>query len=136
MHPLLIVVAAALIDVSGRVLVQERPEAGTMAGLWEFPGGKVELGEIPEAALARELREELGIDVITAEPVCFASAPLDDTHLVMLLYLCREWHGKPTALHASALQWVNPIDLYALPMPPADLPLIASIVAAAQRIAQ
>ena len=136
MHPLLIVVAGALIDVSGRVLVQERPEAGTMAGLWEFPGGKVEPGETPEAALARELREELGIDVITAEPMCFASAPLDDAHLVMLLYLCREWRGNPTALHASDLQWVKPNDLYALPMPPADLPLIASIIAAAQSIAQ
>ena len=133
---MLIVVAASLIDVSGHVLVQQRPDGGSMPGLWEFPGGKVEPGETPETALRRELREELGIEVVTAEPLSFASAPLDDAHLIMLLYLCRDWCGTPKALHASALQWVNPTDLYALPMPPADLPLIASIIAAAQSIAQ
>ena len=104
-----------------------------MAGLWEFPGGKIDAGETPETALARELEEELGVEVVAAEPLTFASASLNDAHLVMLLYVCREWHGTPTPLHASALQWVKPDDLYALSMPPADLPLIASIVAAAQR---
>jgi 8-oxo-dGTP diphosphatase len=130
------VVAGALIDASGHVLVQQRPEGGSMAGLWEFPGGKMEVGETPETALIRELREELGIDVITVAPLSFASAPLDTAHLVMLLYECREWRGTPAPIHASALKWVKPDHLRVLPMPPADLPLIASIIAAAQRIRQ
>ena len=125
-RPWLIVVAAALVDRDGRVLVQQRPEGGTMAGLWEFPGGKVEPGETPEAALVRELREELGIDVETAclAPALFASEPLNGRHMLLLLYLCRKWRGVPTAHHATALRWVRPVELHALPMPPADRPLI------------
>ena len=133
---MLFVVAVALLDVQGRVLVQQRPAGGSMGGLWEFPGGKVESGETPAAALVRELREELGIGVNAFEPLTFVEAAIDGRHLLMLLYLCRSWEGTPALLHASALQWTLPEDLYALPMPPADLPLIASIAAAAQRFGQ
>jgi 8-oxo-dGTP diphosphatase len=105
-----------------------------MAGLWEFPGGKVEPGEQPDAALVRELREELGITLAAFEALTFVEAPVDDRHLLMLLYLCRDWQGTPTPIHASALQWVVPDELYGLPMPPADFPLISSITAAAKRI--
>jgi len=124
--PWLTVVAAALVDADGRVLVQQRPEGGAMAGLWEFPGGKVEPGETPEAALVRELAEELGIDVETAclAPACFASEPLGERHLLLLLYVCRKWSGTAEARHASALQWLRPAQLYALDMPPADRPLL------------
>ena len=124
--PTLLVVAAALADGEGRVLLQQRPEGKPMAGLWEFPGGKVEEGELPEAALRRELEEELGIWVApeSLTPACFASAPLGERHLVMLLYVCRGWDGEPRPLHASALCWVRPAEMLALPMPPADLPLI------------
>jgi 8-oxo-dGTP diphosphatase len=128
---LLIVVAAALIDGDGRVLVQQRPAGGSMAGLWEFPGGKIESGETPEAALTRELFEELGILAEAFEPLAFASEPLGDRHLLMLLYRCRRWTGVPQALHASGLRWVSPIDLYELDMPPADQPLIAPLIASA-----
>lgn len=107
-----------------------------MAGLWEFPGGKVDAGETPEAALRRELQEELGIDVKQLEPLTFVEAPVDGRHLLMLLYVCRDWQGIPAPLHASAMQWIRPQTLYALPMPPADLPLISSIVAAAERFTQ
>ena len=103
-----------------------------MAGLWEFPGGKVDSGEIPANALIRELHEELGIKVLDCQPMTFVEASVDGRHLLMLLYLCRAWEGTPRLLHASALQWAKPDDLYALDMPPADLPLIASIAAAAQ----
>jgi 8-oxo-dGTP diphosphatase len=133
---LLLVVAAALIDPSGRVLVQQRPPDTSMAGLWEFPGGKIEAGETPEAALVRELREELGITVSALSPLAFASEALGERHLVMLLYECRAWIGVPEAIHASALQWVEPSALHDLPMPPADLPLIASIEGAAQRFGE
>ncbi|MGQ3100829.1 MAG: (deoxy)nucleoside triphosphate pyrophosphohydrolase [Sphingopyxis solisilvae] len=127
----LVVVAAALVDRDGRLLVQQRPEGLSMAGLWEFPGGKVEPGEIPERALIRELAEELGIDVEQAclAPACFASDMLGDRHLLLLLYVCRKWHGTPVAHHASALRWVRPVELYGLAMPPADKPLIGLLEA-------
>ena len=120
------VVAAALVDADGRVLLQQRPAGKSLAGLWEFPGGKVETGETPEAALIRELEEELGIAVPHAclSPATFASAPLGDRHLLLLLYVARKWVGVPRALEATALKWVRPADMYALPMPPADRPLI------------
>jgi 8-oxo-dGTP diphosphatase len=123
---MLIVVAAALIDGDGRVLIQQRPPGKNMAGLWEFPGGKVDLGETPEAALVRELSEELGIDVETAclAPAAFASEALGEKHLLLLLYICRKWSGIPQPLEASALKWVRPNALYSIDMPPADRPLI------------
>jgi len=120
------VVAAALIDGEGRVLLQQRSPGRAMAGLWEFPGGKVERGERPEAALVRELDEELGI-MVEAEsllPAAFASADNAGRHMLLLLYLCREWLGEPGALDAAALAWVRPAEMAALPMPPADEPLI------------
>jgi 8-oxo-dGTP diphosphatase len=125
------VVAAALVDGDGRVLLQTRPEGKAMAGLWEFPGGKIEPGETPEAALIRELREELAIDVEAAclAPACFASAPLGDRHLLLLLYVCRKWRGVPEAVEGGALRWVRPVEMHALPMPPADRPLIGLIEA-------
>jgi 8-oxo-dGTP diphosphatase len=126
-----IVVAAALVDRDGRLLVQRRPEGLSMAGLWEFPGGKLEPGETPEQALIRELGEELAIDVDHAclAPACFASEALGDKHLLLLLYVCRKWRGTPVAQHASALRWVRPVELHALDMPPADKPLIGLIEA-------
>ena len=127
----LIVVAAALVDRDGRLLVQQRPEGLSMAGLWEFPGGKLEPGETPEQALIRELQEELAIDVDHAclAPACFASEPLGDRHLLLLLYVCRKWRGTPVAQHASALRWVRPVELHGLAMPPADKPLIGLLEA-------
>ena len=124
--PLFPVVAVALIDADGRVLVQQRPAGKMFEGLWEFPGGKVEPGETPEDALVRELEEELAISVPCGclFPATFASAPLDDRHLVLLLYTCRKWIGVPRALAAAGLKWARPVDLYALEMPPADAPLI------------
>ena len=121
-----IVVAVALIDADGRLLVQQRPQGKAFAGLWEFPGGKVEPGETPEAALIRELREELAIDVQQAclAPACFASEALDDRHMILLVYICRKWKGIPQALEATAIKWVRPLDLHNLEMPPADKPLI------------
>lgn len=128
---MLLVTAAALVDADGRVLVQRRPAGTSMAGLWEFPGGKVEPGETPEAALIRELQEELGIDVEAAclAPAVFASEPLGDRHLLLLLYACRKWKGLVTARHASELQWVRPVELHRLEMPPADKPLIGLLEA-------
>lgn len=122
----LLVVAAALIDADGRVLLQQRPPGKAMAGLWEFPGGKVEAAETPEAALIRELEEELGIRTHASclAPAAFASEALGDRHLLLLLYVCRKWQGLPEARHATALTWVRPNQMYALDMPPADLPLI------------
>ena len=119
-------VAAALVDGEGRVLLQQRAAGRAMAGLWEFPGGKVEAGERPEAALARELEEELGIAVETGalSPAAFASADNGGRHMLLLLYLCREWHGEPRPLDAAALKWIRPDEMGALPMPPADEPLI------------
>ncbi|WP_188056364.1 (deoxy)nucleoside triphosphate pyrophosphohydrolase [Sphingosinithalassobacter sp. CS137] len=128
---MLFVVAAALVDADGRVLVQQRPPGKPMAGLWEFPGGKVEHGEAPEAALARELTEELGIGVETAclAPATFASEPLGERHLLLLLYALRKWSGVPEARHASALRWLRPVELHRLEMPPADKPLIGLLEA-------
>jgi 8-oxo-dGTP diphosphatase len=129
--PMLLVTAAALVDADGRVLVQRRPAGTSMAGLWEFPGGKVEPGETPEAALIRELHEELGIDVEAAclAPAVFASEPLGARHLLLLLYACRKWKGVAEARHASALRWVRPVELHRLEMPPADKPLIGLLEA-------
>ena len=128
---LLMVVAAALVDGDGRVLVQQRPPGKPMAGLWEFPGGKVDPGELPEAALCRELEEELGIGVERAclAPACFASETLGDRHLLLLLYALRKWSGVPQAYHATALKWVRPLELHRLEMPPADKPLIGLLEA-------
>lgn len=124
--PLLLVVAAALVDVDGCVLVQQRPPGASMAGLWEFPGGKVEAGELPERALVRELHEELAITVDHSclAPATFASEALGDRHLLLLLYVLRKWRGMPEPRHATALRWVRPVQLHALAMPPADRPLI------------
>jgi 8-oxo-dGTP diphosphatase len=107
--PTLIVVAAALVDGDGRVLLQQRAPGRSMAGLWEFPGGKLEEGETPEAALIRELQEELGIatDEACLAPACFASAPNDGAQMILLLYVCRKWRGQPRALDASALRWAR-----------------------------
>ena len=126
---MLMVVAAALQDGEGRILVQQRPEGTQMAGLWEFPGGKLEAGETPEAALVRELDEELGIQVDVADlTAChFASAPLGERHLLLLLYRCTRWTGTPVAYHARALQWLRPHEMEGLPMPPADLPFIDAL---------
>jgi 8-oxo-dGTP diphosphatase len=123
-------VAAALIAVDGRVLVQRRPPGKSLAGLWEFPGGKPEVGESPEQALVRELDEELGIAVETRDltAAAFASEALGNRHLILLLYICRIWEGEPKALHASELSWVDFAELNSLDMPPADRPLIASLV--------
>ncbi|MDR6832608.1 8-oxo-dGTP diphosphatase [Sphingopyxis sp. BE259] len=127
----LVVVAAALVDRDGRLLVQQRPDGLSMAGLWEFPGGKIEPGETPEEALIRELGEELAIDVDQAclAPACFASDMLGERHLLLLLYVCRKWRGTPVAQHASALRWVRPVELHGLAMPPADKPLIGLLEA-------
>ncbi|HEX9946378.1 MAG TPA: (deoxy)nucleoside triphosphate pyrophosphohydrolase [Allosphingosinicella sp.] len=118
--------AAALVDSDRRILLQRRAPGRAMAGLWEFPGGKVEEGERPEDALVRELEEELGIAVDPAAltPAAFASADNAGRHMLLLLYLCRDWRGEPRPLDASALRWLRPADMSALPMPPADEPLI------------
>jgi len=123
----MIVVAAALVDGDRRVLLQKRAPGRSMAGLWEFPGGKVEPGEAPETALARELHEELGIDVAedALVPACFASAPNAGKHMILLLYVCREWGGEPRPLDASDLEWLTPAQMDPATMPPADQPLIA-----------
>lgn len=125
--PLLLVAACALVDVDGRVLICQRPEGKSLAGLWEFPGGKVEAGETPEACLIRELKEELDITVPPPclAPFVFASHEYDDFHLLMPLYLCRRWEGQVRAMHHAALAWVKPVKLAEYPMPPADAPLLA-----------
>jgi 8-oxo-dGTP diphosphatase len=127
---LVLVSAAALVDADGRVLVQ-RVKGGANDGLWEFPGGKIEPGETPAACLIRELDEELGIDVEAAclAPAVFSSEPLGQRHLLLLLHVCRKWKGMPQPRVASALRWVRPVELHALPMPAPDRPLIGLIEA-------
>ncbi|MEO1168319.1 MAG: (deoxy)nucleoside triphosphate pyrophosphohydrolase [Pseudomonadota bacterium] len=129
--PILTVAAAALVDTDGRILVQKRPEGRPMAGLWEFPGGKCEDGETPESALIRELEEELGIETEQSclAPACFASEPLGDRHLLLLVYVCRKWSGIVRAIESPELKWVYPHQLHALEMPPADKPLIGLLEA-------
>ncbi|OHB30208.1 MAG: NTP pyrophosphohydrolase [Phenylobacterium sp. RIFCSPHIGHO2_01_FULL_69_31] len=124
---MVLVAAAALVDVDGRVLLCQRPEGKQLAGLWEFPGGKVEAGETPEACLIRELEEELGIRVSHAclAPFVFASHEYDSFHLLMPLYLVRRWEGQVTNREHKAMAWVRPIDMDSYPMPPADGPLVA-----------
>jgi 8-oxo-dGTP diphosphatase len=121
------VVAVALVDSKRRILLQQRAAGRAMAGLWEFPGGKMESGELPEAALARELEEELGIAVEPEAliPACFASAPVGGHHMILLLYVCRRWRGEPRPLDADGLRWLRPDEMVAEEMPPADRPLIA-----------
>jgi len=128
---LLHVVAVALIDADGRVLVQQRPPGKAMAGLWEFPGGKIEPGETPEVALVRELQEELGITVPIAclAPATFASERLGERHLLLLLYIARKWQGTPRPLDATAFKWLRPVELHGLDMPPADRPLVGLLEA-------
>ena len=125
----LLVCAAALIDADGRVLMAKRPEGKSLAGLWEFPGGKVEEGERPEVALIRELKEELGIDVTESclAPLTFASHAYENFHLLMPLYVCRRWKGIAQGMEGQELKWAYAKDLRDLPMPPADIPLIAHL---------
>lgn len=124
--PILLVVAAALVDVDNRVLIAQRPPGKSMAGLWEFPGGKLNDGEMPEQALVRELREELDIEVCDTclAPFTFASHTYEKFHLMMPLYLCRNWEGDITAREGQTLKWVRASRLAEYPMPPADIPLI------------
>jgi 8-oxo-dGTP diphosphatase len=125
--PVTLVVAVALVDVDGRVLLAQRPEGKAMAGLWEFPGGKLQPGESPETALIRELKEELAIDVTAAclAPLTFASHRYEAFHLLMPLYVCRRWSGMVEAREGQRLAWVRPQQLERYPMPPADKPLVA-----------
>jgi 8-oxo-dGTP diphosphatase len=129
---LLLVVAVALIDADDRVLIAQRPAGKTLAGLWEFPGGKVEAGERPEETLIRELREELGVEVKEAclAPLTFASHAYPDFHLLMPLFICRRWDGTAASREGQALKWVRANRLRDYPMPPADEPLIPHLIAA------
>ena len=128
-RPIVLVVAVALVDVDGRVLIARRPEGKTMEGLWEFPGGKLEDGETPEAALIRELKEELDIDAEQSclAPFTFASHAYDEFQLLMPLYICRVWQGTPKAREGQELAWVSPLRLRDYPMLPADRPLVAML---------
>ena len=127
--PTILVAAVALFDTDGRVLIAQRPEGKSMAGLWEFPGGKVEKHETPEAALIRELKEELAVDTVEncLAPFTFASHAYDDFHLLMPLYVCRKWEGGVTPMENQQIKWVMPMRLGDYPMPPADKPLIAML---------
>lgn len=127
LKPLVLVAACALVDADGRVLIARRPEGKPMAGLWEFPGGKVLPEETPEQALVRELQEELGLDTRASclAPVAFASHAYEDFHLLMPLFACRVWKGDPSPREGQELAWVRPVRLADYPMPPADVPLIA-----------
>jgi 8-oxo-dGTP diphosphatase len=129
-HKLLLVAACALVDTDGRVLLSQRPEGKTLAGLWEFPGGKVDPGETPEHALVRELEEELGIETKIAclAPLTFASHTYETFHLLMPLYVCRRFWGTPVPREGQKLKWVRPRDMRNYPMPPADEPLIAHLI--------
>ncbi len=126
---LLLVAACALVDADRRVLICQRPEGKSLAGLWEFPGGKLEPGESPEDCLIRELREELAIETQTAclAPLTFASHRYESFHLLMPLWVCRRWQGIPRAIEHAAIKWVRPQTLRDYPMPPADIPLIAPL---------
>jgi 8-oxo-dGTP diphosphatase len=128
-RPLLLVVAAALINAEGRILLAQRPAGKAMAGLWEFPGGKVGANETPEAALVRELKEELGIDTSVGclWPIAFASHAYADFHLLMPLFACRVWSGTPHPTEGQQLVWVNKAELKNYDMPPADAPLVEAI---------
>lgn len=127
--PVVLVVAIALVDLDGRVLLTQRPPGKKLAGMWEFPGGKVEKNETPEAALVRELHEELNLDISAAclAPFTFASHAYDDFHLLMPLYVCRRWAGQPDPREGQAMKWVKPIKMRELEMPPADIPLVAML---------
>jgi len=124
---LILVSAVALVDKDGRILLTQRPAGKSMSGLWEFPGGKIEAGETPEAALVRELEEELGINTWKSclAPLTFASHSYDDFHLLMPLFACRKWQGQPRPRENQKMKWVRPADLRNYPMPPADIPLVA-----------
>jgi 8-oxo-dGTP diphosphatase len=126
---LVLVAAVVLVDPDGRILLAQRPEGKSMAGLWEFPGGKVEPGETPEAALIRELHEELGIDTWQSclAPLSFASHGYDSFHLLMPVFICRKWKGAPQSREGQTLKWVRPPELRNFPMPAADIPLIPVI---------
>lgn len=130
MKPIVLVAAVALVDVDGRILLAQRPEGKSMAGLWEFPGGKVEAGERPEETLIRELDEELGISVKEAclAPLTFASYNYENFHLLMPLWVCRRWSGTVAGREGQALKWVRPKALRDYPMPPADVPIIPHLI--------
>ena len=129
LKPMLLVAAVALVDADGRVLVAQRPAGKSMAGLWEFPGGKIEPGETPEQALKREALEELGLKLCDncMQPLIFASHSYPDFHLLMPLFVCRRWEGIPLAHEGQALKWLRPSQMADLPMPPADRPLVAAL---------
>ncbi|HMF67710.1 MAG TPA: (deoxy)nucleoside triphosphate pyrophosphohydrolase [Phyllobacterium sp.] len=129
-HPILLVTACALVDADGRVLLTQRPEGKSLAGLWEFPGGKVDPGETPEESLIRELHEELGIIVKPAclAPLTFASHTYETFHLLMPLFICRRYEGIPRGVEGQVLKWVRPKDMRDYPMPPADIPLIPFLI--------
>ncbi len=129
MSGVVLVSAVALMDAAGRLLLAQRPPGKKMAGLWEFPGGKVEPGETPETALIRECREELAITLaaVDLEAVTFASHTYDDFHLLMPVYLCRTWQGEPTPQEGQEIAWVHPDEMPSWPMPPADAPLVATL---------
>ncbi|NQZ13595.1 MAG: (deoxy)nucleoside triphosphate pyrophosphohydrolase [Alphaproteobacteria bacterium] len=128
--PIILVSAVCLIDKEGRIFLAQRPEGKSMSGLWEFPGGKVDEGESPEFALCRELDEELGIDVreCCLTPIAFASHSYEKFHLLMPVYACRMWNGTPQSKEGQAFKWVQPKEMYDMPMPEADIPLIAQIL--------
>jgi 8-oxo-dGTP diphosphatase len=127
--PVVLVAACVLLDGDGKILITKRPQGRPLAGLWEFPGGKVEAGESPEHALIRELAEELGIDIAAKNlaPLTFASHSYPDFHLLMPLFLCKRWQGEVTPHEGQELTWVKPVDLAAYAMPPADEPLKAQL---------